>query len=268
MIKKLLSNFLMLGTIFGFMSAPSVANSELDECTLFWEDVNYDDLQDDPVRYLDAWRKLEGQCDKNNGYFERQLGYIHLAKRNFSDAERVFISSAEKNNTYANDLAQLYITQSQYGQDKQSQIELLTKAQKVLLGMVEDNDVSHAIFFSLGSTFFLQGDFSDAIVYFKKSLNMQTTSKAYSLLGQAYFNERNYESAVGSILKAFELDKRVSEDESSMLVLAMSHVALEDFENAKVTLSLLSKTRPDLVNTEAYQSVFNEIVKGFIEPES
>ncbi|EGU41593.1 tetratricopeptide repeat protein, partial [Vibrio scophthalmi] len=164
--------------------------------------------------------------------------------------------------------AQLYLTQSQYSEDRQVQIELITKAQNVLLGMVKDNNVSHAIFFSLGSTFFLQGNFSDSIVYFNQSLNMQTTSEAYSLLGQAYFKERNYEGAVGSILKAFDLDKRVSEDESSMLVLAKSHVALKDFENAKITLSLLSKTRPDLVNTDAYQSVFNEIVNGFIKPES
>ncbi|PNM63858.1 tetratricopeptide repeat protein [Vibrio mimicus] len=269
MIKKLVLNILLLGAIVGFMSATGRANSEsLDECTLFWEKVSYEDLLNAPVRYLDAWRKLERQCDKGDGYFERQLGYIHLAERNFLDSERAFINSANKNNIYLNDLAQLYLTQSQYSEDRKVQVELISKAQNILLGMVKDNNVNHAIFFSLGFTFFLQENFSDAIVYFNQSLNMQTTSKAYSLLGQAYFNERNYEGAVGSILKAFDLDKRVSEDENSMLVLAMSHVALKDFENAKITLSLLSKTRPDLVNTDVYQSVFNAIVSGFIKPES
>jgi len=263
----LLSNSLVTGVfIFSLFSFDGMAGSgetANSSCASFWEEVSLSDLENNPTDYLVEWKELRNNCSAHDGYYDRQLGYIYLASRDFAKAETAFRNASNMNPEYLNDLSQLYMTQSQYVENREVEVDLLTKAMSILNEVVEVGNVNYSVYLNLGSIYFILEDYPDAILHLENSINLQQTSLAFSLLGKLYFNLDRYEEARKSIYIAFEMDKTVAEDESAMYVLAMSNVALKDYENAKITLSLLSKTRPDLIGTETYQAVFDSIVDGF-----
>lgn len=139
------------------------------------------------------------QAPANGGIAEEELARIHLARKEYKEAEDIFHRLAvqnPKNAVYWNELGIAYHNQSELD----DALKCYQHATKVNPRYADAQN-------NIGTILYEKKKFSKAIRAYKKAIVLRTDFAPFYLnLGYAYFGQKNFEDSIAAFRKALAID--------------------------------------------------------------
>ena len=171
--------------------------------------------------------KLCEQYENNNNthIILNMRGAIYHLQNNLEMAESCFIKSFKINNKFLDPLKNLYIIYN-----KEKKIDQMINIGKKL---TENNPLDPSCYYKLGFAFDLKKEFSEAIKYYEKciDLNGRETKFALNNIGNIFLKKNQPKNSLVYFLKALNFDKR---DKIIINNLLSNYLQLKDKKNSNL----------------------------------
>jgi tetratricopeptide (TPR) repeat protein len=139
------------------------------------------------------------QTPASSGLADEDMARLHLARKEYKEAEDIFhrlAVSNPKNPLYWNELGIAYHNQAQLDQA----IKCYQKAAKVDPHYADAHN-------NIGTVLYERKKFPKAIRAYKRAISMRDNFAPFYLnLGYAYFSQKDFENSIASFRKALQLD--------------------------------------------------------------
>jgi tetratricopeptide (TPR) repeat protein len=155
--------------------------------------------QEKLVRVANTSVSTAAQTPASTGLADEEMARLHLARKEFREAETIFYHLAvsnPKNPVYWNELGIAHHNQAQLDQA----IKCYQKAVKVDPHYADAQN-------NIGTVLYERKKFPKAIRAYKRAISMRDNFAPFYLnLGYAYFSQKDFENSIASFRKALEID--------------------------------------------------------------
>jgi tetratricopeptide (TPR) repeat protein len=155
--------------------------------------------QEKLIRFADTSIATASQTPASSGLADEEMARLHMARKEYKEAEDIFYRLAmtnPKNALYWNELGIAHHNQAQLDQA----IKCYQKAAKVNPHYADAQN-------NIGTVLYERKKFPKAIRAYKRAISMRDNFAPFYLnLGYAYFSQKDFENSIASFRKALELD--------------------------------------------------------------
>ena len=155
--------------------------------------------QEKLIRYADTSIATAAQTPASSGIADEEMARLHMARKEYKEAEDIFYRLAvnnPRNAQYWNELGIAHHSQAQLDQA----IKCYQKAAKVDPHYADAQN-------NIGTILYERKKFPKAIRAYKRAISIRDDFAPFYLnLGYAYFSQKDFENSIASFRKALQLD--------------------------------------------------------------
>ena len=155
--------------------------------------------QEKLIRFADKSIATAAQTPASSGIADEEMARLHMARKEYKEAEDIFYHLAitnPRNAQYWNELGIAHHNQAQLDQA----IKCYQKAAKVDPRYADAQN-------NIGTVLYERKKFPKAIRAYKRAISIRDNFAPFYLnLGYAYFSQKDFENSIASFRKALELD--------------------------------------------------------------
>jgi tetratricopeptide (TPR) repeat protein len=155
--------------------------------------------QEKLIRFADTSIATAAQTPASSGVADEEMARLHMARKEYKEAEDIFYHLAitnPKNAQYWNELGIAHHNQAQLDQA----IKCYQKAAKVDPHYADAQN-------NIGTVLYERKKFPKAIRSYKRAISIRDNFAPFYLnLGYAYFSQKDFENSIASFRKALEID--------------------------------------------------------------
>ena len=155
--------------------------------------------QEKLIRFADTSIATAAQTPASSGIADEEMARLHMARKEYKEAEDIFYHLAVTNPKNAQYWTELGIAHHNQAQLDQA-IKCYQKAAKVDPHYADAHN-------NIGTVLYERKKFPKAIRAYKRAISIRDNFAPFYLnLGYAYFNQKDFENSIASFRKALELD--------------------------------------------------------------